>query len=480
MTAPQSEASLHSQALTPDVRERFWPLVREALRGSRRDLTALPLSRAVFLLAIPMVVEMIGESLFAVADIFWVSKLGADAMAAVGLTESLLTVMYAVSVGLSMGVGALVARRIGGKDPAGAARATVQAILIGSCLAAIIGVTGVVAAPRLLAVMGASDGVLRVGGTFARTMLGGSVTVVLLFLINAAFRGAGDAAITMRTLWLANGINILLGPVLVFGLGPAPRLGVTGAAVATTIGRGTGVLFLLWSLRRGKGRLVVRREHVRVDPEALHTIFRVARTGVVQMLIGMTSWVGLVRILASFGSAAVAGYTVAIRVILFALLPSWGLGNAAATLVGQNLGAGNPARAEQAVWRAALYNLFFLGTVGLLFVLLSGRIVRLFSDDPAVVAYGSRCLWIVATGFAFYAYGMVVSQAFNGAGDTVTPTLINLGCFWLGELPLAYVLSRPLGLGPTGAFVAITAAFSAVAVVSVVLFRRGRWKRVKM
>jgi putative MATE family efflux protein len=480
MTAPHSENTVTATATVPETRERFWSLVREALAGSRRDLTAVPLGRAVFLLAIPMVVEMIGESLFAVADIFWVSKLGADAMATVGLTESLLTVMYAVSMGLSMGVGALVARRIGGKDPVGAARATVQAILIGLVLAAIIGITGVLTAPRLLAVMGASEGVLRVGGTFARTMLGGCVTVVLLFLINAAFRGAGDAAITMRTLWLANGINILLGPVLVFGLGPAPRMGVTGAAVATTIGRGTGVLFLLWSLYRGKGRLVVRREHLRVDPEAMRTIFRVARTGVVQMLIGMTSWVGLVRILASFGSSAVAGYTVAIRVVMFALMPSFGLGNAAATLVGQNLGAGNPARAEQAVWRAGLYNLFFLGAVGFVFVALANPIVRLFTDDPAVVAYGSRCLWIVALGFAFYAYGMVVSQAFNGAGDTLTPTLINLGCFWLGELPLAYVLSRPLGLGPTGAFVSITAAFSAVAVVSVLLFRRGRWKRVKV
>ncbi|HEY4184272.1 MAG TPA: MATE family efflux transporter [Polyangia bacterium] len=475
LTQTQTEASVASHHA-----DRFWPLVREALAGSRRDLTTLPLTRAVFLLAIPMVLEMMMESVFAVADIFWVSKLGADAIAAVGLTESLLTVMYAMSMGLAMGVGAVVARRIGAKDPAGAARATVQAILIGFTLAAIVGTIGALAAPRLLALMGASPGVQAVGATFSRTMLGGSITVVLLFLINAAFRGAGDAAITMRTLWLANGINILLGPVLVFGLGPAPRLGVTGAAVATTIGRGTGVLFQLWSLQRGKGRLAVRREHLGIDREALTTILRVARTGVVQMLIGMTSWVGLVRILASFGSAAVAGYTIAIRVIMFALLPSWGLGNAAATLVGQNLGAGNPARAEQAVWRAALYNLIFLGSVGLAFVLLSEPIVRLFSTDPDVVRYGSRCLWIVATGFAFYAYGMVVSQAFNGAGDTMTPTLINLGCFWLGELPLAYILARPLGVGPTGAFIAIAVAFSALAVVSVLLFRRGRWKAVEV
>jgi putative MATE family efflux protein len=427
-----------------------------------------------------MVLEMVMEAVFAVSDIFWVSKLGADAVATVGLTESLLSIVYAVSMGLAMGAGAVVARRTGAKDAAGASRAAVQAVLLGFALSVVVGALGWLLAPRLLALLGASPAVLATGIGFARIMLGGCVTIVLLFMINACFRGAGDASITLRTLWLANGINILLGPILVFGLGPAPRLGVNGAALATNIGRGVGVLYQFWMLSRGRGRLVIRREHLTVDGESLRTIFRIARSGVVQMLIGMTSWIGLVRILAAFGSSALAGYTIAMRVVMFMLLPSWGLGNAAATLVGQNLGAGNPARAEQAVWRAALYNCVFLGTIGLLLVPLGAHVVRLFTSDAAVVEQGGRCLRIVAAGFAFYAYGMVVSQAFNGAGDTRTPTWINLGCFWLGELPVALLLSRSFHLGPSGVYVAVTLAFSSMAVASILLFRRGRWKVVKV
>ena len=480
-TSPIEEAENSKRPAAADLgRERFWPLVREALAGSRRDLTATPLPRAVLLLAVPMVLEMVMESVFAVADIFWVSKLGSDAVAAVGITETFETVIYATAMGLAMGVGALVARRTGGKDPRGAARAAVQGIGLGLGLAVFVGVAGALVGPRLLALMGASPGVRAIGAGYARIMLGGSVTVVLLFLINAAFRGAGDAAVTMRTLWLANGINILLGPVFVFGLGPAPRLGVTGAAVATTIGRGIGVLYQLRALARGRGRLAVRREDVALDPAALGAIVRIARTGIVQSLIGMTSWVGLVRILSVFGSVVLAGYTIAIRVVLFALLPSWGLGNAAATLVGQNLGAGNPARAEQAVWKAAFYNLVFLGAVGAAFVALGPEIVGLFTRDAGVVAEGGRCLRIVAAGFPFYAYGMVVSQAFYGAGVADTPTRINLFCFWLGELPLAYLLAHQLGVGPTGAYLAIAASFSALAVASVGLFRRGTWKTIKL
>jgi putative MATE family efflux protein len=460
---------------------RFWPMVREALAGSRRDLTAMPLGRAILLLAVPMVLEMVMEAIFALTDIFWVSKLGADAIATVGVTESLLTLMYALAMGLAIGVGAVVSRRTGAKDQAGAARAAVQAILIGVVVAIVLGVAGALAGPRLLGVMGASPAVQAVGAGYTRTMLGGSVTILLLFLINAAFRGAGDAAITMRTLWLANGINIVLGPIFVFGIGPVPRLGVTGAAVATTIGRGVGVLYQLAALRRGSGRLVVRRADVAVDREALATILRVSRSGIVQTLIGMTSWLVLVRILSTFGSKALAGYTVAFRVVMFALMPSWGLGGAAATLVGQNLGAGNPARAEEAVWRAAFYNLVFLGVVGLCLALTGRLVISLFSDDAAVVVEGGRCLRIVALGFPLYAYGMVVSQAFNGAGDTRTPTWINFGCFWVGEIPIAYVLSRPLfGLGPSGVYLAITLAFSSLAVASVAIFRRGRWKLVKV
>jgi putative MATE family efflux protein len=456
------------------------PLLREALRGSRRDLTKQPLGRAIFLLAIPMVAEMMMESVFAVVDIFWVSKLGPDAVATVGLTESMLVVVYALAMGLSMGAAAVVARRTGEQNRDGAARAAVQAIIIGLGLAATVGVTGALLAPRLLTAMGASSAVVATGAGFTRMMLGGSVTVVLLFLINAAFRGAGDAAVAMRTLWLANSINIVLGPFLIFGWGPFPRMGVVGAAIATTIGRGTGVLFQLRSLARGRGRLGVRRQHLRIDAEVMRTILRISRSGIVQAMIGTTSWIGLVRILSTFGSTVLAGYTIAVRVVLFALLPSWGLANAAATLVGQNLGAGQPDRAEKSVWQAARYNTFLLGAVGVLFVAFGGVIVSGFSPDAGVVWYGSRALRIVAAGFPFYAVGMVMTQSFNGAGDTRTPTLINLFCFWLWEIPLAYVLAVPAGFGPTGVFIAIAVAFSTMAVVAGIWFRRGSWKRVKV
>jgi len=460
--------------------ERLWPLVREALAGSRLDLTTMPLSRAIFVLAVPMVLEMVMESVFAIADIFWVSKLGADAVAAVGLIESLLTVVYAIALGLAMGVGAVVSRRMGEKDPDAAARAAVQAVLLGVGLSAALGVAGVLFGPRLLVLMGASPAVVSAGARASQVLLGASAMPTLLFLINAAFRGAGDATISMRTLWLANAINIGLGPLFVFGLGPFPRLGVTGAAVATTIGRGIGVLYLLVALGRGRGRLAVARRHLRPDGETLRTILRVAKNGVVQTIIGFTSWIGLIRIVAGFGSVPMAGYTIAMRVVMFALLPAVGLGNAAATLVGQNLGARDPARAEAAVWKAARYNLLFLGSVGLALIAAAPLVLRFFSADPGVIAEGSRCLRVVSLGFGFYAYAIVMSQAFNGAGDTWTPTLINLGCFWLGEVPLAALLARGLGAGPTGAYAAITAAFSVAAAVSVALFRRGRWKTVRV
>ena len=440
----------------------------------------MPLRRAIFVLAVPMVLEMVMESVFAVADIFWVSKLGPEAVAAVGLTESLMTIVYAIAIGLAMGVGAVVARRIGEKDPEAAARAAVQAIFIGVGLSAAVGLAGALFGRPLIALMGGSPAVVAVGGRYAQVLLGGSATATLLFLINAAFRGAGDAAISMRTLWLANAINIALGPLFVFGIGPFPRLGVTGAAVATTIGRGIGVAYLLSTLARGRGRLVVTRAQLRPDRETLRTILRLAKNGVVQTLIGFTSWIGLVRILSAFGSVPLAGYTIAMRIVMFALLPSVGLGNAAATLVGQNLGARNPARAEEAVWTAARTNLIFLGLVGLALIATAPLVIGLFSPDAGVIAEGSRCLRVVGLGFGFYAYSIVVSQAFNGAGDTWTPTLINLGCFWLGELPLAAFLARGMSLGPVGAYASITAGFSVAALVSVALFRRGRWKTIRV
>jgi putative MATE family efflux protein len=379
-----------------------------------------------------------------------------------------------------MGAAATVARRIGEKNYDGAAVAAVQSIALGIAFAVPIGVFGILYAPKLLSLMGASSDVIKIGSGYTAVMLGGNATVLLLFLINAIFRGAGDAAIAMRVLWFANAINICLGPCLIFGLGPFPALGVKGAAIATNIGRGSGVIYQLWKLIRSHGRLEIRGKHLRFDSNVIRSILRISGTGILQSLVGVSSWLGLIRILASFGSDAVAGYTVGMRIILFALLPSWGMSNAAATLVGQNLGAGKPDRAEKSVWITCRYNLMFLGFVGLIFVLFAGPIIHIFTRDPMVAPYGILCLRIVACGFIFYAYGMVLTQAFNGAGDTLTPTLINLFCFWLWEIPLGYVLARKLGFGPKGVFLAVTIAFSTLAIVSGIVFKKGHWKLRKI
>ena len=451
-------------------------MVRDAVRGTHHDYTSGPIGRAVVLLAIPMILEMGMESIFAVMDVFFVSRLGPDATATVGLTESMLTLVYTAAIGLSIGVAAMVARRIGEKRPDAAAETAVQGIALGLGVAAIVAVLGITLAPSLLQIMGASHGVTAIGSTYTRVMLGGSATVLLLFLINAIFRGAGDAAIAMRVLWLANAINILLGPCLIFGLGPFPRLGVTGAAVATTIGRGTGVLYQLYRLTRGDSRVTVRRIHVKLIPAVMATLLRLSGSGTFQVLVGTASYVGLVRILSSFGSSAVAGYTIAIRLVVFWILPSWGLSNAAATMVGQSLGARDPDRAERAVWIAAKYNMIVLGIVGVVFIILAGPIVSIFTHDPAARMIGAQALRTMSYGFVFYALGMVLTQSFNGAGDTWIPTWINLFCFWLWEIPLAFVLSRVLNFGPLGVFLSIMIGYSTLAVVSTVLFRRGRWK----
>jgi putative MATE family efflux protein len=423
-----------------------------------------------------MVLEMLMESVFAVVDIFWVAHLGADAVATVGLTESMLTLLYAVAIGLGIGATAMVARRIGENNPEGAAQAAVQAIALGLIVSLVIAVAGYLLAPRLLAAMGGSPWVVQQGVGFTRVMFAGNASILLLFLINAIFRGAGDAAIAMRVLWLANFINIVLGPCFIFGLGPFPELGVTGAAVATTIGRGTGVLFALSKLVRSGGRFDIRRRHLHLEPAIMARLVRLSSTGTFQVFIGMASWIGLIRTLSTFGSDAVAGYTIGIRVIIFALLPSFGMGNAAATMVGQALGASKPERAERAVWLAGFYNMIFLGIVGAVFLLFAPQIISLFTTDTRVAPYGVDCLRIVSAGFLFYAYGMVLTQSFNGAGDTWTPTKINLFVFWFWELPLAYVLAITLGIGPRGVFIAITIAFSTLALVSAILFRRGHWK----
>jgi putative MATE family efflux protein len=464
----------------PGPTESAWAIIREALRGSRRDYTEGPIGRAVVLLAIPMVLEMVLESVFAVVDVFWVSRLGADAVATVGITESMLALIYAVAIGLSMGAAATVARRIGEKNPDGAARAAVQSIGLGIAVAVPIGIFGALFAPRLLALMGASPGVITNGSNFTRIMLGANVVILLLFLINAIFRGAGDASIAMRTLWLANIINLILDPCFIFGLGPFPKLGVVGAAVSTTCGRGIGVLLQFWTLSRGRGRVVIRREHLKLEPAAMWRLLRISGNGIFQVMIGTASWIGVVRILSTFGSAVVAGYTIGIRIIVFAILPSWGLSNAAATLVGQNLGAKQPERAEASAWRACWYNVAVLGVIGVLFVVFADVVVGWFTQDPNVAPIASRGLRIISAGFPFYAAGYVLTQSFNGAGDTSTPTLINLGCFWMFEIPLAYVLGRSLGYGPAGVFWAMAVAFSLMSLVSAWLFRRGRWKLVRV
>jgi putative MATE family efflux protein len=423
-----------------------------------------------------MVLEMLMESVFAVADIFFVGRLGADAVATVGITESLMTIIYAIAIGLSIGATAIVARRIGEKDRDGAARAAVQSIALGVSVAIVIGVIGALFGGELLRAMGASDEVVRTGSGFTRVMLGGSGTVLLLFLINAVFRGAGDAAIAMRVLWFANAINIALGPCLIFGLGPFPELGVAGAAVGTTIGRGCGVIYQLVHLTRRGGRVEVHAHHLGLDTEVMKGILRVSGTAMFQNFIATASWMGLIRILTGFGSTAVAGNTIGIRIILFALLPSFGVSNAAATLVGQNLGAGKPERAEAAAWRAGLYNTVCLSIVGVIFLLFAPALIGIFTNDAEVAAYGVRCLRIVAAGFLFYGYGMVLTQSFNGAGDTRTPTIIHLFCLWCWEIPLAWLLAYPLGFGPTGVFIAVSVAFSTLAVVSASIFRKGHWK----
>jgi putative MATE family efflux protein len=473
---PSQEHLDNIGAAADQPEESLWSAVKESLRGSHRNYTTGPIGRAILLLAIPMVLEMVMESVFAVVDIFWVSHLGTDAAATVGLTESLLTLIYALAIGLSIGATAMVARRIGEQNPDGAARAAVQAIAIAVIVSLVIAAIGAPLAPRLMALMGGSPWVVEHGSSFTRVMLAGNLTVVMLFMVNAIFRGAGDAAIAMRTLWLANWINIVLGPCLIFGIGPFPKLGIVGAAIATNIGRGTGAVYALVRLFRQGGRFEIRREHLRLEPAIMNRLLRLSSTATFQVFVGMASWIGLVRIISSFGSDAVAGYTFGIRVILFALLPSWGMSNAAATMVGQALGARNPERAERAVWQAGFYNMFFLGFVGLIFIIFAPQIIGLYTADPHVAAYGIDCLRVVSYGFLFYAYGMVLGQSFNGAGDTWTPTIINLFVFWLWEIPLAFILSVHFNLGPRGVFVAITVAFSTLAIVSALVFRQGKWK----
>lgn len=456
--------------------------LREAVVGSEHhDFTAGNLNRAIFLLAVPMMLEMMLESLFAVVNAFYVAHwLGTDETATVGLTESLLTLVFTVAMGLGMGTTATVARRIGEKDTEGAAHTAAQAIWLGVLASLPIACIGLFFIPTIFRWMNAPPGVIAVGTGYGAVIFTGNVTIMLLFLINAVFRGAGDASLAMRSLWFANVVNFVLDPCLIFGLGPFPRLGVTGSAIATTIGRSAGVAFQLWILFSRNSRVKVKLHHFRPDWALMWRLLRLSLGAMFQYSVATASWVLMIVIVARFGSAALAGYTLAVRIIIFAILPSWGLSNAAATLVGQNLGAGRPDRAERAVWVTGFWNMVFLGFVAVVFIAFAGPMVRFFAKEAEVVPYGVDCLRYISYGYVFYAWGMVVVQSFNGAGDTWTPTVINLLCYWLLQIPLAYVLALSAGFGADGVFLAITIAESILAVVGILAFKRGRWKERKV
>lgn len=459
----------------------FFSLFKQAVLGTEQNFTEGSINRAIFLLSVPMILEMAMESLLAVVDIFFISRLNDNnAVTAVGLTESVIAIVYSLAMGLGMSATAMVARRVGEQDRPGAAVAAVNAMYIGVVISVLITFTGLFFYKDVLVLMGASEAVVNVGSGYTWWMLTGNFTIVALFLVNAIFRGAGNAAIAMHSLWIANILNMILDPILIFGWGPIPSFGVEGAAIATNIGRGTGVLYQVFFLMGTKGIIQIHRESLRVDYAVIGRLLKVAAGNVGQFLISTASWLFLARIIVTFGSSAFAGYQIAIRVIIFTILPSWGMANAAATLVGQNLGANNPERAETSVWRAGFLNMIFLGFVSLFFYFISEPIMRIFSADNEVVHYGTQCLRIVAFGYVFYGYGMVVVQAFNGAGDSRTPTILNLFCYWLFQVPLAWALATQTTLQVTGAFWAIAITESVIAVIAIFLFRRGTWRDVKI
>ncbi|KAB7530549.1 MATE family efflux transporter [Flagellimonas olearia] len=451
-----------------------------AVSGKETEFTTGSIRKAIFMLSIPMILEMLMESIFALVDIAYVSKVSVNAVATIGLTESVITLVYALAIGLSMAATAVVARRIGEKDVDGAKIAAVQAIGLGVLVSLVLGVVGILYAKEILALMGGEPDLIAEGYGYTKLLIGGNITIMLLFLINAIFRGAGNASMAMWTLVLSNGLNIILDPIFIFGWGPIPEYGVMGAAIATNIGRGTAVLFQLGILFFGWGKIKLVLRDLVLNVKVMVNLIRVSLGGIAQFLIGTSSWVFLMRIMSEFGSEVLAGYTIAIRVMMFTLMPSWGMSNAAATLVGQNLGAKQPDRAEISVWKTGKYNAYFMGAVSLVYLIFAKSIISWFNATPSVVENGALCLQVIALGYVFYAYGMVVSQAFNGAGDTKTPTKINLISFWLFQLPLAYVAAMVLGWGAKGVFIAITLAEVLLAIMAMVWFKKGNWKKVQV
>lgn len=455
-------------------------IFRLALAGNEINILEGSINRAIILLAIPMTLEMIMESLFAIVDIFFVSRIGTDAIAVVGLTESMLTITYSLGWGLAMGTTAMIARRVGEGDNDGASVAAVQSIYLAVIVSIPIMLTGIFFSEDLLRLMGASTEIISKGSGYTKVALGANLIVILLFLINGIFRGAGDAALAMRSLWLANAFNMILDPLFIFGFAFFPHLGVQGAAVATAIGRASGIVYQLYHLKKGKGIIKVHRGNWHFKPDILLKLIKLSAGVTAQFVIGSASWIFLMRIISTFGSTALAGYTIAIRIVVFTLMPAWGFSNAAATMVGQNLGANNPGRAEKAVWRTGLFNMSFMGAVMILFFLFGGHLAAFFTGEKEVVENAAKCLRIFAMGYLFYAFGMVLVQSFNGAGDTKTPTIMNLFIFWMFQIPLAYTLAIHLGIGAEGAYYSIVAAESLFSITGYFLFKKGRWKTIKV
>ena len=459
---------------------KFFEYFKIAVTGKEQEFTSGSIRRAVFMLSVPMILEMMMESVFAVVDIYYVSKVSVNAVATIGLTESIVTLVYAVAIGLSMAATAVVARRVGEKDIKGASQAAVQAIFLGIAVSIVVSVIGIIYPKEILGLMGAESDLIEEGYGYTKVLLGGNVTIMLLFLINAIFRGAGDASVAMWALVLSNGLNIILDPIFIFGFGSIPAFGVEGAAIATTIGRGTAVVFQIAILFYGWSRIKITLKDLVIRAKVMFNLIKVSLGGIGQFLIGTSSWIFLMRFMSDFGSVVLAGYTIAIRVMMFTLMPAWGMSNAAATLVGQNLGAGHPQRAEDSVWKTGKYTAIFMAIVSIIYLLFAKTIIGWFTSETEVVKNGALCLQIIAAGYVFYAYGMVIIQSFNGSGDTRTPTYINFICFWLFQLPFAYVGALYFDFGPQGVFWAITLAEVLIALIGIVLFKKGKWKEMKV
>ncbi len=459
---------------------RIFSLFSQALFGKEEEFTSGSIRKAVFLLSIPMIAEMFLEGCFALVDMYYLSQVGVNALATVGLTEAVVTLIYAVAIGLSMATTAVVSRRIGEKKPLKASIAGAQAIIVGSGISILLGIIGIIFPKEILSLMGAEEQLIEEGFRFTQILIGGNISIMLLFLINAIFRGAGSAKIAMISLGLASILNIILDPIFIFGFGPIPAMGVKGAAIATTIGRGTAVLFQIYMLQSGKSPIIITLKQLKLKTEVMFNLVKISLGGIGQFLIGTSSWMFLVRVVSEFGSEVVAGYVLAIRVMMFTILPAWGMSNAAATLVGQNLGAKHPKRAEESVWKTGKYAGVFMGIVSLIYIFFAPTFLGWFSDNEIVVKNGALCLQIMAAGYVFYGYGMVVIQSFNGAGDTKTPTYINFLCFWVFQLPLAYITAIWLDFGPIGVFISITLAEVLIAIIGIILFKKGKWKTVQV